>query len=171
MLLQLANKLEAAGQTARLAKLGAYSEAELRTYLDLVPCIFAYRRADNEANRRSGRVGRNSGFRQGVRNPAFIPAEKQAKTKSNSTRYYDLGRQDWRSWRAGNVVSVTAFWSVFGNEYVDTPEAAGLQGQKPFGIVPMTEPKLDPARAARTAGRTATKTRREQTSTKRALRR
>lgn len=171
MLLQLANKLEAAGQMARLAKLGAYSEAELRKYLDLVPCIFAYRRADNDANRRSGRVGRNSGFRQGVRNPAFIPAEKQAKTKGNSTRYYDLGRQAWRSWRAGNVVSVTAFWSVFGNEYVDTPEAAGLQGQKPFGPVPMTEPQLNPERAARTAPRTATKTKREQTSTKRALRR
>ncbi len=171
MLLRLANKLAASGQTARLAKLGAYSEAELRKYLDVAPCIFAYRLADNPENERRGRAGRNSGFRQGVRNPEFIPAGKQAKTKSTSTRYYDLGRQAWRSWRAGNVVSVTAFWSVFENAYVDTPEAAGLQGQKPFGVVPMTEPKIDDARAKRTEKREATKRQRETTRTTRALRR
>lgn len=171
MLLQLAGKLEAAGQTARLAKLGAYSEAELRKYLDIAPVIFAYRLANNPENKRRGRVGRNSGFRQGVRNPEFIPAAKQAKTKGNSTRYYDLGRQAWRSWRAGNVVSVTAFWSVFEGAFVDSPEAAGIAGQKPFGVIPMTEPVIDEAKQQRTASREATKRSREQTRTTRALRR
>ena len=171
MLLRLANKLEAAGQTARLAKLGSYSETELRKYLDIAPCIFAYRLADNPANKRRGRAGRNSGFRQGVRNPAFIPTAKQAKTTGTSTRYYDLGRQAWRMWRRGNVVSVTAFWSVFDGAFVDSPEAAGLAGQKPFGVIPMSEPVIDEAKAKRTAAREATKRSREQTRTTRALRR
>lgn len=171
MLLKLAGKLEATGQTARLAKLGAYSEAELRKYLDIAPVIFAYRLADNEANRKRGRAGRNSGFRQGVRNPEFIPAGKQARTKGTSTRYYDLGRQAWRSWRSGNVVSVTAFWSVFENAFVDSPEAAGVAGQKPFGVVPMTEPVIDKEKEKRTAKREATKRARETTRTTRALRR
>jgi hypothetical protein len=116
-------------------------------------------------------VGRNSGFRQGVRNPEFIPAAKQAKTKANSSRYYDLGRQAWRSWRPGNVVSVTAFWSVWEGAFVDTPEAAGIVGQKPFGVIPMVEPVIDEAKAKRTEKREATKRAREQTRTKRALRR
>lgn len=186
MLLRLANKLEATGQTVRLAKLGSYSESELRKYLDIAPVIFAYRLASNDENKRRGRVGRSSGFRQGVRNPEFIPAGKQARTKSNSTRYYDLTKQAWRMWKPGNVVSVTAFWSVFEGAFVDSPEAAGLAGQKPFGVVPMSEPVYDAARAdrsaardaatrreqiARTATREATRKAREATRTTRALRR
>jgi hypothetical protein len=170
-LLKLATQFEAAGQSAQLLKLGQYSEAQLRHYLDQVPCIFGYRYADNPVNRKRKRVGRSSGFRQGVRNPNFIPAEKHAATKGTSTKYYDLGRQAWRMWRAGHIITVTAFWSVELLQFVDTPEEAGIVGGKPFSAAPAEEPTINTARAARTAKREATKNRRDSVTLARALRR
>jgi len=149
-LLTLASHYERTGQTARMLKLAKYSEELLLYYLNQVPCIFAYRLADTESNRKRGIVGQNSGFRQGVRNPNFIPSGKQAKRKGNTTRYYDLGREAWRSWRRGNVISVTAFWSVELEKFVDTPEEAGIVRGKEFDAKPKREPKTNPAREAAT---------------------
>lgn len=171
MLLQLANHYEATGQTARLLRLAQYSEQLLREYLDQVPVIFAYRRADNPENQRRGIVGQNSGFRQGVRNPNFIPAEHRARTKGTSTKYYDLGRQAWRSWRPGNVITVTAFWSVEEGKYVDTPEEAGIVEGAPFTAAPLLSPKVNEARIKRNATREATRKEREKTAVRRALKR
>lgn len=168
-LLQLASAYEKQGNAALLLKLAKYSEALLLSYLDQVPCIFAYRLADTEENQKRGRVGKLSGFRQGVRNPNFIPAGKQAKTKSRSTKYFDLGRQAWRSWKRGNVVSVTAFWSVERNEFVDTPEEAGIVAGKPFQAAPKAKPEVNKARAERTAKRETAKREREKIRNRRAL--
>jgi len=160
-LLQLANHYERTGQTARLLKLAKYSEKLLLYYLNQVPVIFAFRLADTEENRQRGRVGQNSGFRQGVRNPNYIPEEARAKSKSSSTRYYDMGRQAWRSWRPGNVISVTAFWSEAEQRFVDTPEQAGITAGKEFQARPRLDPVKNPARAERTAKREARKRERE----------
>lgn len=160
-LLTLASHYERTGQTARMLKLAKYSEELLLYYLNQVPCIFAYRLADTESNRKRGIVGQNSGFRQGVRNPNFIPSGKQAKRKGNTTRYYDLGREAWRSWRRGNVISVTAFWSVELEKFVDTPEEAGIVRGKEFDAKPKREPKTNPAREARNAKREKAKRDRE----------
>jgi hypothetical protein len=169
-LLHLATHYEKHGNTALLLKLAKYSEQLLVDYLDQVPCIFAYRYADNEENQRRNRVGRLSGFRQGVRNPNFIPAALQALTAGRSSRYYDLGRQAWRSWRRGNLISVTAFWSVERQEFVDTPEEAGIVAGKPFEAAPKEKPVVNVARAARTAKREAVKQQREKTRNRRLLR-
>lgn len=169
--LQLAAQYEAAGDTARLLKLAKYSETLLIYYLNQVPCIFAFRRADTAANRKRGIVGQNSGFRQGVRNPAFIPNGEEAGTKTaSSTKYYDQGRQAWRMWRRGNVISVTGFWSVADNTFVDTPELAGIVAGVPFQAAPKERPTLDPARKARTEKREAAKREREKVKTRRQLR-
>lgn len=169
--LQLANSYEAAGDEARLLRLAKYSEQLLIYYLNQVPVIFAYRRADNKKNRARGIVGQNSGFRQGVRNPAFIPDGLEAKTQqANSSKYFDLGRQAWRMWRKGNVISVTAFWSVAENKFVDTPEEAGIVAGKPFTAAPKERPTINPQRAARTAKREAVKREREKVRTRRQLR-
>jgi hypothetical protein len=169
--LQLAAHYEKTGNAALLLKLAAYSEELLIYYLNQVPCIFAFRLADNEANKKRGRVGKNSGFRQGVRNPNFIPDGSQAKTKNaNSTRYYDLGKQHWRSWKRGNIISVTAFWSVAENKFVDTPEEAGIVAGKAFKAAPKEKPTLNPERASRTAKRETQKREREKVRTRRQLR-
>lgn len=169
-LLELARHYEKRSNTALLVRLAKYSERLLLDYLDQVPCIFAYRLADNEENQKRGRVGRLSGFRQGVRNPAFIPAALHAKSTSRSTKYYDLGRQAWRSWRRGAIVSVTAFWSVERQQFVDTPEEAGIVAGKPFAAAPKEKPTVSQARAARTAKREADKRQREKTRNRRLLR-
>ncbi len=169
-LLQLASHYEKRGNAALLLKLAQYSESLLLDYLDQVPCIFAYRLADTEENQKRGRVGRLSGFRQGVRNPNFIPATLQATTTSRSTKYYDLGRQAWRSWRRGAIVSVTAFWSVELGEFVDTPEEAGITAGKPFAAAPKEKPAVSAERKQRTAKREADKRQREKTRNRRLLR-
>jgi hypothetical protein len=169
-LLELASHYEKRAHTALLVKLAKYSEQLLLDYLDQVPCVFAYRLADTEENQKRGRVGRLSGFRQGVRNPAFIPASLQAKSTSRSSKYYDLGRQAWRSWRRGAIVSVTAFWSVERQEFVDTPEQAGITAGKPFAAAPKEKPVVSAERKQRTAKREAAKRQREQTRNRRLLR-
>lgn len=169
-LLELASHYEKRANAALLVRLAKYSEQLLLDYLDQVPCIFAYRLADNEENQKRGRVGRLSGFRQGVRNPAFIPAGLQAKTPGRSTKYYDLGRQAWRSWRRGAIVSVTAFWSAEQQQFVDTPEQAGIVAGKPFAAVPKENPTVSAARKQRTAKREADKRQREKTRNRRLLR-
>ncbi len=148
---------------ARLyAKLAKFSEALLIFYLNQVPCIFQYRLANTPDNRRRKRVGKMSGYRQGVRNLNYVPAgQHPASTTKRSTRYYDLGRQNWRAWASGNVVSVTAFWSDADQAFVDTPELAGIVKGKPFSSKPATKPELNPGRAARTAKREAAKRERE----------
>ncbi|MDF7810751.1 hypothetical protein [Hymenobacter sp. YC55] len=131
-------------------------------YLNQVPCVFAFRLADTKENRARGRVGQLSGFRTGVRNPNFIPSTQRAKSKSaGKTRYYDQGRQSWRSWRPGLLVSVTAFWSEELQAFVDTPQEAGILAGKEFEAKPAKEPKQDAKRAERAAKREAAKRERE----------
>lgn len=153
------------------AKLAKFSEALLLFYLNQVPCIFQYRLANTPDNKRRKRAGKMSGYRQGVRNLNYVPKTQHPATKSSgSTRYYDLGRQDWRAWASGNIVSVTAFWSEADQAFVDTPELAGIVAGKPYTSKPATKPELNPGRAARNAKREAAKRERETIRNKNRLR-
>jgi hypothetical protein len=165
---RLAKAAAKRGDKVLLAKLAKYSEQLLIFYLNQVPCIFQFQLADTPDNRRRKRVGRMSGFRQGVRNLNYVPEDKHPASQSTrrSTRYYDLGRQDWRSWQSGKIVSVTAFWSEADGAFVDTPELAGIVKGKEFTSKPASKPQLNPGRAARNAKREAAKREREQIRSK-----
>ena len=161
-LLRLAADAQRRGDKALLVKLAAYSERQLIYYLNQVPVIFQFRLADTADNRRRKRVGRVSGFGQGVRNLNYVPEAQHPATKSSrSTRYYDLGRQNWRSWKSGNIISVTAFWSEADGAFVDTPELAGITKGKEFSTKPATKPVLNPGRSDRAAKRETAKRERE----------
>jgi hypothetical protein len=163
----LIEQVEARGDVAELVRLAAYSESLFVDYTNQVPVIFAYKRADNEENQRRGIVGQNSGYRQGVRNQNYVPAEHHAGTASaepvgSTITYYDLGRQAWRSYRRGNLISISAFWSEELQQFVDTPEEAGITRGLPFQASPQnSRPAVDEARASRTAGREAGRRQRE----------
>ncbi|TGE08250.1 hypothetical protein [Hymenobacter fodinae] len=161
LLLRLADYYERRENEQKLLQLAKYSEKLLLYYLNQVPCVFAYRLADTPENRKRGRAGQLSGYRTGVRNPNFIPASKQAKTNGFGTRYYDEGRQNWRSWRSGNLVTVTAFWSVEQQRFVETPEEAGIVAGVEFKAKPLREPVVSQAKADRIAKREAAKRERE----------
>jgi hypothetical protein len=140
-----------------LVRLARYSEQQLLYYANQVPVIFAFRYADNAENQRRGRVGGSSGFRQGVRNLNFVPDGQHPKRRGRplglSIRYYDMGRQAWRSFRRGNLVSISAFWSVALQRFVDTPEQAGIERGKEFEAAPNAVPQVSEARQARSQAR------------------
>jgi hypothetical protein len=157
---QLAAQVVARGDTAEMLRLAAYSESQFVYYANQVPVIFAYKLADNDENRRRGIAGRNSGFRQGVRNLNYVPAGQHpagggsAQPLGSTIRYYDKGRQKWRSYRKGNLLTITAFWSEELQTYVDTPEEAGIARGVPFEAAPRgSKPQVDEARAARSEAR------------------
>lgn len=152
----------ARGDSKELLRLAAYSESQFLFYTNQVPVIFAFVYADNAKNKELKRVGRSAGFRQGVRNLNFVPAAQHPATPgSRDARparvYYDLGRQQWRSFRKGNLRSITAFWSVELGRFVDTPEEAGIERGKEFEAAPDRPAEINEARAARTARRAAAK--------------
>jgi hypothetical protein len=148
-------------------RLARYSEALFVFYANQVPVIFAYAYADNEENRTRGRVGRNSGFRKGVRNQNYVPAGQHAGSPSETptgatVRYYDLGRQKWRSYRRGNLLSISAFWSEAEQRFVDTPAEAGIEEGPAFGATPRNgKATINEARAARSEQRQATQKQRD----------
>ncbi len=72
--LALAAAAVARANPRELLRLAAYSESQFVYYANQVPVIFQFVYADNEENKRKKRVGRSSGFRQGVRNLNFVPA-------------------------------------------------------------------------------------------------
>jgi hypothetical protein len=93
----------------------------------------------------------------------MIPENKQPRQRlpqRNTRRYYDIGRANWRSFRADNFLVITAFWSEQEGRYVDTPEEAGLNTGPAFN--PRQEPATDDSREKRTAEREAKKQEREQ---------
>lgn len=101
---------------------------------------FVYVYADNEENKRLGRVGQSTGIRYGTRNLDLIPTNKKPKKRNpsmRSIRYFDTGRSTpgskntairdasgkytknvnqaingvWRSFRPGLVTVMTGVWS------------------------------------------------------------
>jgi hypothetical protein len=165
--LQLVAQVAARGDAAEWVRLAAYSEAQFVYYANQVPVIFAYARADNEENRARGIVGQNSGFRQGVRNLNYVPAGQHPAQGSeqplgHSVRYYDMGRQRWRSYRKGNLLSISAFWSEAEQRFVDTPEQAGIARGVPFESAPRNgAAQINEARQQRSEARQARQRSRE----------
>jgi len=157
--LQLVAQVEARADAAEWLRLAAYSEALFVYYANQVPVIFAFKRADNEQNRALGIAGQNSGHRQGVRNLNYVPAGQHPAAVSaaplgGTIRYYDLGRQKWRSYRKGNLISISAFWSEAEQRFVDTPEQAGIAEGEPFQSAPRNgAAQIDEARQARAEAR------------------
>jgi hypothetical protein len=156
---QLVAQVEARANPAELLRLAAYSEALFVYYANQVPVIFAYKRANNAENKARGIVGHNSGFRQGVRNLNYVPTADHpsggsAEPLGSTIRYYDKGRQAWRSYRKGNLLTISAFWSEELQRYVDTPEEAGIVRGVPFQAKPSKGAvERDESRAARTESR------------------
>ncbi|MGI4834626.1 MAG: hypothetical protein ACRYFK_14315 [Janthinobacterium lividum] len=165
--LQLIQQVAARGEASELLRLAAYSEAQFVYYANQVPVIFAYQLADNAANQARGIAGQNSGYRQGVRNLNYVPAgqhpaEASAEPLGLSIRYYDLGRGRWRSYRRGNLLSISAFWSEALGRFVDTPEEAGIARGVPFQSTPRNgAASISEARAARTEARQQARRQRE----------
>lgn len=113
----------------RSLKLKKYSILEWEVFAALFPVIFTFKYAKNEENKRRGRAGRIAGFRQGTTNLNFVPTSKHPRSRNpdrKARRYYDLGRKNWRAFRASEneSISVTAFWSESKGEFVDTAEEA-----------------------------------------------
>lgn len=158
---QLVAQVVARGDAAEWVRLAAYSEAQFVYYANQVPVIFSFSRADNPENRARGIVGQNSGFRQGVRNLNYVPevqhpAGGKAEPRGATIRYYDRGRQKWRSYRKGNLLSISAFWSEAEQRFVDTPEEAGIARGVPFQATPRNgAATIDEARQQRSAARQA----------------
>lgn len=165
--LRVALQVAGRGDRAELLRLAAYSEEQFVYYTNQVPVIFAYARADNQENRRRGIVGQNSGFRQGVRNLNYVPVANHPATTSEqptgfTIRYFDLGRQAWRSYRTGNLITISAFWSESEGQFVDTPELAGIVRGKPFESSPGSgAAQRNEERAARSAARQSRQRQRE----------
>jgi hypothetical protein len=154
------------GNARELLRLAAYSESQFVYYANQVPVIFQFVYCDNEENKRKGRVGKSSGFRQGVRNLNFVPAAQHPSTPGSRDGrkvrvYYDLGRQRWRSFRKGNLRTISAFWSVAEQRFVDTPEEAGIVRGKEYEAAPSSPAEINPDREARTAKRAAARKERE----------
>ncbi len=165
--LKLAAEAVARANPRELLRLAAYSESQFVYYANQVPVIFQFVYADNAENKRKKRVGKSSGFRQGVRNLNFVPAAQHPATPgSRDARparvYYDLGRQQWRSFRRGNLRTISAFWSVELGRFVDTPEEAGIARGKEFDAAPDSPAEINEARATRTAKRAEQRKGREQ---------
>ena len=159
---RLVEQVVARGDAAELVRLAAYSEFLFVYYANQVPVIFAYARADNPENEARGIVGQNSGFRQGVRNLNYVPAGQHPagggseQPLGQTIPYYDLGRKQWRAYRKGNLLSISAFWSEDEQAFVDTPELAGIVRGVPFQSAPRNgAASIDEARAARSAARQA----------------
>jgi hypothetical protein len=165
--LRLIAEVEQRGDAAEWLRLAAYSEAQFVYYANQVPVIFAYKRADNKENQARGIAGQNSGFRRGVRNLNYVPASKHpaggsAEPLGLTIRYYDQGRQKWRSYRKGNLLSISAFWSEDEQRFVDTPEEAGIVRGVPFEAAPRNgAAQIDEARQARSEARQARQRSRE----------
>jgi hypothetical protein len=157
---QLAAQVAARADAVEMLRLAAYSEAQFVYYANQVPVIFAYQLARNPENERRGIAGRNSGFRQGVRNLNYVPAGQHpagggsTQPLGQTIKYYDLGRQKWRSYRKGNLLTISAFWSEELGRFVDTPEEAGIARGQPFQSAPRNgAASIDEARAARSEAR------------------
>jgi hypothetical protein len=156
---QLVAQVAQRADAAEWLRLAAYSEAQFVYYANQVPVIFAYKRADNAENKARGIAGQNSGYRQGVRNLNYVPAAdhpggRGAQPFGRTIRYYDKGRQAWRSYRKGNLLTISAFWSEELQQFVDTPEEAGIARGKPFESSPRNGAATrDEARAERSAAR------------------
>jgi hypothetical protein len=156
---QLVAQVEARADAAEWLRLAAYSEAQFVYYANQVPVIFAYKRANNPDNKARGIAGQNSGFRQGVRNLNYVPASDHPASGSAAPvgltiRYYDKGRQAWRSYRKGNLLTISAFWSEDEQRFVDTPEEAGIARGVPFESTPRNgAAQRDEGRAERSAAR------------------
>ncbi len=151
--------------TRRLAvALARYSEEQFLYYAALVPVIFQFTYADTPANQKRKRVGRVSGFRQGVRNLVFVPTNKQPDSpqeRRKQVTYYDMGRANWRAFRRGNFINISAFWSESEGRFVDTPELAGITPGADFTPARESTPATDGTRETRTAAREAAKKQRE----------
>ncbi|TXK23322.1 hypothetical protein FVR03_22755 [Pontibacter qinzhouensis] len=112
---------------------------------------FVYVYADNEENRRLGRVGQSTGTRYGTRNLDLIPSHKKPKQRNRSTktiRYFDTGKSkirdasgryttnknqaingNWRSFRPGLVTIMTGIWSFERGKFVSSFDDFIIQNQ------------------------------------------
>lgn len=166
--LRLIAQVEQRADPAEWLRLAAYSEALFVYYANQVPVIFAFKLADNAENKRRGIAGRNSGFRQGVRNLNYVPEGQHpagggsAQPLGSTIKYYDKGRQKWRSYRKGNLLSISAFWSEDEQKFVDTPEEAGIIAGVPFESAPRNgKATIDVARQERSEARQVVRRQRE----------
>ena len=131
--------------------------------------IIQFRYSDTAENRELGRVGKVSGFRQATMDLRYVPANRQPRGRSSNTtavRYYDLGRDGWRSIRKDYNVQVTisAFWDPESGEFVGSPEEAQIPvsaGGPVFGPTQgIQAPATDGKRETRTIRRDADKVKR-----------
>lgn len=140
--------------------LAAYNWQQFVYYANRVPVIFSATYADTEENRAAGRVGKSHGFRQGVRNLAFVPQEyhpaspQAAPGPNGPVRYFWLTRNKWRAFRQGNLTSITAWWSVKQGRYVGTPQEAEVDAFPEFGTLTSTGPGATNATRANSAAAT-----------------
>lgn len=136
--------------SSRALKLAAYTADRFVYYANRVPVIFSATYADTPENVAAKRVGKSHGFRQGVRSLAFVPSEYHPANPTREpgpngpVRYFWLTRNRWRAFRAGNLTSISAWWSPAEGRFVDTPELAGVDAFPEFAALPaITAPRAD----------------------------
>lgn len=115
------------------SKIEGFLLKEFKDYARHTSVIFLYQYCDNEENRLRGRVNQVAGWRVGTINFSRIPANqrpRQRKPADDLTRYYDLGRYGWRSFRDNCFIVISAFLNKKTKQWVDTPEEAGLSPNK-----------------------------------------
>lgn len=115
-------------------RINKYLLREFQDYARHTSVIIMYKYCDNAENRLRGRVNTLAGSRIGTIDFSIIPDNRIPNTHrpiENLTRYYDLNRADWRSFRDNMFIVITAFFNKKTKEYVDTPEEAGLRRNKP----------------------------------------
>ncbi|MBF9237442.1 hypothetical protein I2I05_08530 [Hymenobacter sp. BT683] len=119
-----------------------------------VKFMFVY--ADNELNRKAGRVGKISSFRIGTRNVDLIPTADKPKSRGDDSvkRYYDVSRAgtnvlngvssgglrgkvtsnaaqpgQWRSFRPSTFSIMVEIWSFEREAWVDRLEDFNIRDQ------------------------------------------
>lgn len=90
---------------------------------------FLYLYCDRHENRIRGRVRSSAGFRTGTQRLKIIPNNKWPKSRSKNRtalRYYDFGREGWRSFRKDSFIVATSFWDAREEKWKDNPYDAGF---------------------------------------------
>ena len=153
--LQKYNSLTAADKISfELAAVDDFNFWSRKTW---VRFVFVY--ADNEENKRLGRVGQESGTRYGTRNLDLVPTSKKPKKRNPSyktIRYFDTGRStpntgknsairdasgkytknvgqaingSWRSFRPGLITIMTGIWSFERGKFVSDFSEFNIKNQ------------------------------------------
>lgn len=129
-LLDLIKKSEDNNDFSEQTKIDLFSE--FKNLILQGKITFGYQYCDNEENRLRGRVNKFSGFRTGTQKFKLIPDNKRPKSESEEQtclRYYDFGRENWRSHKKDLFVVATSFWSETENKWYDAPEKAGFKSK------------------------------------------